>query len=168
MGYVVQAAIETVRQMLEGPSGIRTQLEQSAAGEPERALSASGFAVRPFGLKRGVVPDEEFSAEPRIRIQVEKLANKRTVKYVPFSGPAVMLLAVEANGDRQEQVAMQLNATVDAILLVLDNHAGELRRGIYYGGGYELQVAPIDRGGRGFQQTAQIRFELAIDNEGEG
>lgn len=167
MGYVVQSAIETVRDLLEGAGGVRTQLEQFAAEEPERALSAGGFAIRPFGLKRGLVPDEEFSTEPRIRIQVEKLANKRTLKYAPFSGVSVMLLSIEANGDRQEDVATQLNAIADAVLLVLDNHVGELSHGIYYGGGYELQMTPIDRGGRGFQQTAQVRFELAIDDEGE-
>lgn len=167
MGYVVQSAIETVRELLEGAGGVRAQLELFAAQAPERALAAEGFAVRPFGLKRGLVPDEEFSAEPRIRIQVEKLANKRTLKYAPFSGTAAMLLAIEANGDRHDQVATQLNAITDAVLLVLDNHVGELGNGIYYGGGYELQMAPIDRGGRGFQQTAQVRFELAIDDEGE-
>lgn len=167
MGYVVQSAIEAVRELLEGAGGVRSQLEQFAADDPERALAAGGFAVRPYGLKRGLVPDEEFSTEPRIRIQVEKMANKRTLKYAPFSGVAVMLLAIEANGDRQDQVATQLNAIADAVLLVLDNHVGALGNGIYYGGGYELQMTPIDRGGRGFQQMAQVRFELAIDDEGE-
>ncbi|MCZ2156381.1 MAG: hypothetical protein LC114_21170 [Bryobacterales bacterium] len=163
----MQTAIDAVQRMLEGPSGIRTQLEQRAAEEPERALSASGFVIRTFGLKRGVTPDEEFSAVPRIRIQVEKLANKRTLKYVPFSGPASMLLLVEASGSRQDEVAMQLHAIVDAILLVLDNHTGALYRGVYFDGSYELQMAQMERGGAGFQQTAQVRFELTIDDEGE-
>lgn len=167
MGYVVQSAIETVRELLEGAGGVRSQLEQMAAGEPERALLGGCFAVRPYGLKRGLAPDEEFSAEPRIRIQVEKLINRRSLKFAPFSGVCWMILAIEANGDRHDLVASQLNAIADAVLLVLDNHVGELGRGIYYGGGYELQVSPIDRGGRGFQQSAQVRFELAIDDEGE-
>lgn len=167
MGYVVQAAIEAVRALLEGAGGVRSQLEQFSADGPERALAGAGVAVRPYGLKRGLVPDEEFSTEPRIRIQVEKLANKRTLKYAPFSGISLMLLAIDANGDRQDQVAMQLNTIADAVLLVLDNNVGELSKGIYYGGGYELQMTPIDRGGRGFQQMAQVRFELAINDEGE-
>ena len=168
MGYVVQNAIDTVRVLLEGAGGVQTQLEQLAATEPERALAAGCFAIRPYGLKRGLTPDEEFSVEPRIRIHVEKLINKRTLKYAPFSGVCVMALAIEATGDRQDLVATQLNSIADAVLLVLANNVGELGNGIYYGGGYELQMTPVDRGGRGFQQLAQVRFELAIDDEGEG
>jgi hypothetical protein len=167
MRYVLQSAVEAVRDLLEGPGGIRSQLEQMAATDPEHALLSSAFSIRSYGLKRGLVADEEFTTEPRIRIQVEKLVNRRSLKYAPFSGTCNMVLAIEANGDRHDIVAGQLNCITDAILLVLDNHVGELDDGIYFGGGYELQIGPVDRGGRGFQQTAQVRFELAMDDDGE-
>ena len=162
-GYVVQKAIETVNSLLSGSGGIRVQLEQMAELEPELAESVAGFLIRGFGLKRGLVADEEFTCDPRIRIQVEKLVNQRRLKYLPFSGACSVLLTVEAADDRQALVAAQLNAISDAILLVLDNHVGELAEGVYYGGGYEMTVAPMDKGRHGFQQLAQIRFELAME-----
>lgn len=167
MGYVVQNTIETIRALLEGAGGVLVQLEQMGSTDPDRALAAAGFAVRPFGLNKGLVADEEFSAEPRIRILVEKLTNKRALKYAPLSGNCIVALLLEANGDRQDVVAQQLNAIADAVLLVLDNHAGELDRGTYYSGGYELRMFPVERGGRAFQQRAEVRFELAIDDVGE-
>ena len=162
-GYVVQKAIETVNSLLSGSGGIRVQLEQMAELEPELAESVAGFLIRGFGLKRGLVADEEFTCDPRIRIQVEKLVNHRRLKSRPVSGACSVLLTVEAADDRQALVAAQLNAISDAILLVLDNHVGELAEGVYYGGGYEMTVAPMDKGGHGFQQLAQIRFELAME-----
>ncbi len=166
MAYVLQRAIQTVVDLLSGPGGIGVQLQQMAALQPELAESVAGFQVRGFPLKRGLVSDEEFSCDPRIRIQVEKLANTQRLKFMSFSGYCAMLLSVEAADDRQELVAAQLAAICDAILLVLDNHVGQLAPGICYGGGYELSLSPMDRGGQGFHQVAQLRFQLAMDEGG--
>ncbi|MCW5963463.1 MAG: hypothetical protein KIT83_05445 [Bryobacterales bacterium] len=166
MGYVLEKAIKTVVDLLSGPGGIGVQLEQMAEEQPELAESVAGFVVRGFPLKRGVAPDEDFSCDPRIRVQVEKLANTQRLKFMPFAGHCAMLLSVEAADDRQELVASQLTAICDAILLVLDNHVGQLAPGICYPGGYELAVSPMDRGGQGFQQVAQLRFQLAMEEGG--
>lgn len=163
MGYVVQKAIDTVMDLLSGPGGIQVQLEQMADEQPELAQSVAGFVIRGFNLKRGTVADEDFTSDPRIRIQVDKLVNSRRLKYTPFSGSCFLSLFVEAADDRQELVTAQLNAISDAILLVLDNHAGCLRPGVYYGGGYELSLAPMERGGHGFRQVAQVKLELTMD-----
>ncbi|MCU0227257.1 MAG: hypothetical protein MUF01_06420 [Bryobacterales bacterium] len=166
MGYVLQRAIQSVVSLLTGPGGIGVQLEQLADDQPAVAHAIAGFVVRGYPVKRGVVPDEDFTCDPRIRIQVEKLVNSQRVKFIPFSGHCSILLTVEAADDRQELVAEQLNAICDAILLVLDNHVGQLAPGICYGGGYELSVAPMDRGGHGYQQVAQLRFQLAMEEGG--
>jgi hypothetical protein len=166
MGYVVQKAIDTMVSLLEGPGGIQVQLAQMAETQPEVADAIADFVIRGFGLKRGVQPDEEFTCIPRIRVQAEKLANQRRLKYLPFSGTCWLQISVDASDDRQELVAAQLNAICDAILLVLDNHVGELCGGVYYGGGYELTVQPMDKGSKGYQQTGLVRLELAMEEGG--
>lgn len=165
-GYVLQKAIDVIESLLTGPGGIRVQVEQLADSDPVTAHAISSFVVRGYPLKRGVTADEEFTCDPRIRIQVEKLVNAQRQKFVPFSGHCQMLLLVEATDDRQDLVAAQLNALCDAILLVLDNHVGTLAPGVCYGGGYELAIAPMDRGAQGFQQVAQVRFQLSMDEGG--
>ncbi len=166
MAYVLEKAIQTIVDLLTGAGGVGVQLEQLAEGRPELAQSVAGFVVRGYPLKRGVVADEQFTCDPRIRIQVEKLANTQRQKFMPFSGFCAMLLTVEAADDRQDLVAEQLTAICDAILLVLDNHVGQLAEGVCYGGGYELAISPMDRGGHGFHQVAQLRFQLAMEEGG--
>jgi hypothetical protein len=167
MGYVIQKAIDTMVSLLEGPGGIQVQLAQMADSNPEVADALRDFVIRGYGLRRGVQIDEEFVCIPRIRVQAEKLANQRRLKYLPFSGTCWVTISVEATDDRQELVAAQLNGICDAILLVLDNHVGELCRGVYYGGGYELSVQPMDKGAKGYQQVGQVRLELGMEQGGE-
>jgi|GEM_PF-5814369 len=166
MGYVLQKAIDAVVLLLSGPSGIKIQLEQMAQDNPELADSICSFTIRGFHLKQGVVSDEDLSGDPRIRVQVNKLVNDRRLKYASFSGTCGITLLVEASDDRQELVTAQLNAISDAILLTLDNQVGCLRAGVYYGGGYELSMQPMERGGDGFRQVAQVKLELAMDEGG--
>jgi hypothetical protein len=166
MAYVLQKVIDTVTDVLSGPGGIPVQLEQLAGEEPELAHSIAGFVIRGFTVKRGVNADEDVTTDPRIRIQVDRLENSKRLKYAPFSGSCQLSLFVEAADARQELVTAQLNAISDAILLVLDNHNGCLGPGIYYGGGYELSLSAMEKGGPGFRQVAQVKLELTLDEGG--
>jgi hypothetical protein len=54
---------------------------------------------------------------------------------------------------------------VDALCDVLNRNQGLWSKGVYYAGGFDVDVAPISKGGLNFVQSATISIEIHLWQE---
>ncbi len=102
------------------------------------------------------------SKYPLIYVYCSKLVNGLREKFRLFSGEAEMVAEARVSQDRLEQIDSNLQAYVDAITGVLDDHRGDWGDGVSYGGGYEVAFGAIKQGGRNLIQIAKISLVVEV------
>lgn len=115
---------------------------------------ASELAERTAGVKY-----------PSLHVYCESLNNLLREKFRGFSGKIAMAVEIRVTHDRLERVSEQLLMYVEALTNVLERNRGEWSRGLYYAGGYKVELGAVRSGGKNFLQAAKVRFELDASRE---
>ncbi len=115
---------------------------------------ASELAERTAGVKY-----------PSLHVYCESLNNLLREKFRGFSGKIAMAAEIRVTHDRLERVSEQLLMYVEALTNVLERNRGEWGPGLYYAGGYRVELGAVRSGGKNFLQAAKVRFELDASRE---
>lgn len=152
-----------------------TEILASNAGMPAAvaAMSSPGLVLPAFTahqvIAHNIAPElserSTPSKYPLIYVYCSKLINELREKFRIFSGEAEMVVEARVSQDRLEQIDSNLQAYVDAITGVLDDHRGDWGDGVFYGGGYDVTFGAIKQGGRNFIQIAKVSFLVEISTD---
>lgn len=160
MAHIWRKALEKAVEILGGAAGIGPEIARLAETdgtelgplEPDQFRLqnvASELAEKTAGVKY-----------PSLYVYCEGLTNLLREKFRGFSGKIAMTIEVRVTHDRLEKVSEQLLTCVEAATNVLERHRGEWSPGLYYAGGYKVELGCVKPGGRNFLQVGKIRFEL--------
>lgn len=160
MARVGNTALNTVVQMLAGPTGLPQAV--SAIAEQER-LELAQIGAEHVAAQQVAFEVAEKSAGvryPAVYVYCLGVANLLKEKFRTFSGKVYMAVEVRVTSDRLEEVSQQLQAYTNAVTDVLDAHRGEWAPGMYYAGAYKVDFGPVKHGGKNFLQAAKVQFEV--------
>lgn len=99
---------------------------------------------------------------PVAYVYCDRVLNPLREKFRTFSGTAQLNVEVRVSHDHIGELQKQLQMCVEAVTNVLDGRRGAWSAGLFYGGGYEIAIGPVKKGGRNFIQSAVVRLEVHI------
>jgi len=147
--------------------------EQRLSGEASRIAARDGIELPLLGAEQ--VWTQNVSSElaertasvqyPRVYVYCEGLANQLKEKFRGFSGKIYMTAEIRVTHDHLEGVTDQLLGYVEAVTNLLERSRGAWGPGLYYAGGYKVELGAVKQGGKNFLQGAKIRFELDASAE---
>jgi hypothetical protein len=99
---------------------------------------------------------------PALHVMCERVSNDLREKFRIFSGVAGLAVDIRVTHDRVEGLEEQLHTCIDAVTAVLERSRGEWRKGMFYGGAYEVSFSAAKRGGRNYVQSARVRLSINV------
>jgi hypothetical protein len=147
--------------LLTAPSGNSFQLNvlaETLGTVPPIALGSVSVGNTPGDFLEQSLPLKY----PTINVFCEKLQNDLKEKFRTFSGVAKMSIEIRHSQDQIQGIQHNMENYATAACQVLDSSRGDWGNGLFYAGGYEVQFAPVKRGGRNFVQTAKITLNVDV------
>jgi hypothetical protein len=99
---------------------------------------------------------------PQIHLYCERVVNEQREKFRRFSGRVRLVAEGRVTESRLELIQMKSQALADAITEVLDGIRGDWGRGMFYGGGFEINYGAVKAGGKNFVQATKVGFEVMV------
>jgi hypothetical protein len=162
MAQVAGIATQTVLARLRAPAALSLNIGRIAMRESIELpaiveTQLIGQRVTPELAERS--PGVKY---PVAYVYVEKLTNSLTEKFRRYSGKAAMAVEIRVSQDRMEDLERRLQLYVEAVTGVLELSRGDLGSGLFYGGEYVVEFAPVRHGGRNYLQSAKVLFDLDV------
>lgn len=101
---------------------------------------------------------------PVLHVYSDRVRNLLTEKFRTFSGTVRTVAELRVSQDRIEGIEDQLRLYADAVTQVLDLNRGNWGQGAFFAGGYEVNIDPVQHGGRNFVQVARVTFEVDLSS----
>jgi hypothetical protein len=101
---------------------------------------------------------------PAVHVYSDRVQNLLTEKFRTFSGRVRTVAEVRVSQDRIEALEDHVRLYVDALTHILDANRGDWGQGMFFAGGYEVKIEPIQHGGKNFIQTAKVSFEVDLSS----
>ena len=162
MARIANTATQTLAGLLRSDRGLAPAVAEVAQRENLDLAPIEPAAIR-TGNPGGVLAGRSRVARyPVLSVYCDQVANLQREKFRRFSGTARMNIEVRVSGERFERLERELQLYVDAVTDVLEDRRGDWGQGISYAGGYTIEFAPVEQGGRNFVQSARIRLELDV------
>lgn len=157
-------AVSAAREMLSGPSGLKFSIESiqelrgSLATEARFSVDTSYWNSRLADR----VPANRF---PRVSIALTRLYRGQKDKLADFSALASMQFELTLTHEKADELQSSIGDYVDALCDVLTRNQGLWSAGVFYAGGFTVNIEPVSRGGLNFIQSATIAFEIHLWQE---
>lgn len=162
VGTIVTTAL---LQLLESPGGLSQNLADVAQLQGLTLPSIDSRQVIAQNVAQALVERALDLKYPALLVYCDKFSNDLREKFRTFSGKANLVVEVRVSQDRVDGLENLLQTYLDVVTRVLDQNRGDWGNGVFYTGGYQAAVGPLERGGRNFIQTGKISFEVAVSIE---
>ncbi|MBX5495546.1 MAG: hypothetical protein IRZ15_09450 [Bryobacteraceae bacterium] len=162
MAQTGSLVIQKVLQLLRSPGVLE--------GEIARLSQQSGAELKPI-LPEQVLSQNisvelaERSAKvryPVLYVYVSYVQNQMREKFRSFSGIVRTTLELRVSHERAEVVTRDVGCYLDALTEILTRSRGDWGQGMFFNGGYEIEINPAKSGGRNFVQAAKISFDVNL------
>jgi hypothetical protein len=163
--YLAQEAVDHLVQRLEAPDGVNFHLELMQRSAVQGALDVDCVSVKRHGFGQTFKTPRDRPALPHVTVEMEKLTNDGSLKFFSFSGSGDFRLRIRARAARREEAARRTAILSDAVARVLEHAKGAWDEGVYYGGGYALEFAPVEKREHGFECEAAMRLRLLLHSK---
>jgi hypothetical protein len=99
---------------------------------------------------------------PRVAVYTAKIENTLREKFRTLSGTATAAIAISVSSDGIQQAEDQMHFYIEAVTDILRQNAGDWGNGLFFGGGYDVQLQAPKAGGTGFVQTATVSCAVNV------
>ncbi len=148
--------------LLTGTSGVNSYLGayMQDNGQPLNPLNSA--QVRAQNVAPDIA-DKSLALEyPAANVYCEKIVNNLLEKFRAFSGNVQTAVELRYSQDRLDGLESALQYYADAIMQILNANRGDWGNGMFYAGEYQVVFGTVKHGGKNFQQTAKVTFEIGV------
>ena len=156
------AATSTVIQRLTSPTGINASLGMLSAPDSLLARPMDPAQVRAQNAAADLAERLAVMKYPNISVYCEKIVNSLNEKFRTFSGNMTLAIEIRHSQDRLDGLQDALELYVDSVTQVLDGERGDWGDGMFYSGGYEINISAVKTGGKNFMQSAKVVFKVEV------
>lgn len=157
-------AVSAAQNMLEGESGLKVSVEAIQELRGELAKEAN-FQVDTDHWSAKMTERIPTNRNPKISVALVKLARGQKEKLAEFGALATLEIELASTHERPDSLRALISDYVDALCDVLNRNQGLWSKGVYYAGGFTVDIAPVSKGGLNFVQSATISFEIHLWQE---
>jgi hypothetical protein len=151
-----------VIQMLTGSSGVNSYLGASTQDNGQPLIPLSTAQVRAQNVAPDIGDQSMAIQFPAINVYCEKIVNSLQEKFRSFSGSVQTTVELRYSQERLDGLQDALDNYADAVMQVLNANRGDWGSGMFYTGEYQTAFTAVKRGGKNYQQTAKITFEIGV------
>lgn len=157
-------AVIAAQEMLAGESGLKVSVEaiQELRGELNRE---SIFQVDTDHWSQKMVERIPPNRSPKVSVALVKLYRGQKEKLADYSALATLEIELSSTQERADSLRSLTSDYVDALCDVLNRNQGLWSRGVYYAGGFTVDIAPVSKGGLNFVQSATFSLEIHLWQE---
>lgn len=157
-------AVIAAQEMLAGESGLKVSVEaiQELRGDLNRE---SAFQVDTDHWSQKMAERIPPNRNPKISVALVKLYRGQKEKLTDYSALATLEIELASTHERADSLRSLTSDYVDALCDVLNRNQGLWSRGVYYAGGFHVDIAPVSKGGLNFVQSATISLEIHLWQE---
>ena len=148
--------------LLTGASGVNTFLGAYTQDNGQPLNPLNGAQVRAQNVASDIADKSMAMEYPAANVYCEKIVNNLMEKFRTFSGNVQTAVELRYSQDRLDGLESALENYADAIMQVLNANRGDWGNGMFYGGEYQVMFGAVKHGGKNFQQTAKITFEIGV------
>jgi hypothetical protein len=157
-------AVQSAREMIAGDSGLKVSVEALQELRGELAKEAN-FQVDTDHWNPKMPERVPPNRSPKVSIAMVKLHRGQKEKLAGFGALATLEIELASTHERADSLKQQVSDYVDALCDVLNRNQGLWSKGVYYAGGFTVDIAPISKGGLNFVQSATISLEIHLWQE---
>lgn len=154
-------AVRAAQEMLAGASGLKLSVEaiqESRGNLAHEAIFRIDTEYWNSKLAERVPPNRN----PKISVALVKLHRGQQEKLKNFGAVATLELELNVTHERPDSLQAQVSDYVDALCDVLNRNQGLWSSGVYYAGGFTVQIDPVVKGGLNYVQSATISLEIHL------
>ena len=157
-------AVKAAQNMLVGESGLKVSVE--AIREQNGTLANEArFQIDTDYWSQKLNERIPLNRNPKISVALIKLHRGQKEKLAEFGALATLQIELISTHERADSLQVQLSDFVDALCDVLNRNQGLWSKGVYYAGGFTVDILPVAKGGLNFVQNATISFEIHLWQE---
>jgi hypothetical protein len=157
-------AVKAAQNILVGESGLKISVE--AIREQNGTLASEArFQIDTDYWSQKLSERIPLNRNPKISIALIKLHRGQKEKLAEFGALATLQLELVSTHERADSLQVLQSDFVDALCDVLNRNQGLWSKGVYYAGGFTVDISPVAKGGLNFVQNATISFEIHLWQE---
>ncbi len=157
-------AVRAAQNMLVGESGLKVSVE--AIREQNGTLASEArFQIDTDYWSQKLSERIPLNRNPKISIALIKLYRGQKEKLAEFGALATLQMELVSTHERADSLQVLQSDFVDALCDVLNRNQGLWSKGVYYAGGFTVDISPVAKGGLNFVQNATISFEIHLWQE---
>lgn len=157
-------AVKAAQNILAGESGLKVSVE--AIREQNGALvSEARFQIDTDYWNQKLSERIPLNRNPKISVALIKLHRGQKEKLAEFGALATLQMELVSTHERADSLQVLQSDFVDALCDVLNRNQGLWSKGVYYAGGFTVDISPVSKGGLNFVQIATISFEINLWQE---
>lgn len=157
-------AVMAAQNMLVGESGLKVSVE--AIREQNGTLASEAqFQIDTDYWNQKLGERIPLNRNPKISVALVKLYRSQKEKLAGFGALATLQIELISTHERADSLQVQMSEFVDALCDVLNRNQGLWSKGVYYAGGFAVDISPVAKGGLNFVQNATISFEIHLWQE---
>jgi len=126
------------------------------------SLRLDGMTLLPYRAPMELLEKHTLANYPVVLVYCREMGNELTEKFRSFSGSAKLVVEAAVSSESLEELSAGIHGFVQALVGILEDNRGEWTNEIYFGGGYEMEIGPVRRGGRHFVQKAECEIPVWI------
>lgn len=157
-------AVNAAWEMLSGDSGLKVSVEALQELRGELAKEAN-FQVDTDHWNQKMSERIPPNRNPKISVALVKLYRGQKEKLAGFGALATLEIELASTHERADSLKLLVSDYVDALCDVLNRNQGLWSKGVYYAGGFTVDITPISKGGLNFVQSATISLEIHLWQE---
>lgn len=154
-------AVTAAQDILAGESGLKVSVEAIQEIRGELAKEAR-FQVDTEHWNQKMTERIPANRNPKISVSLVSLHRGQKEKLAEFTALATLQIELASTHERADSLQGLISDYVDALCDVLNRNQGLWSKGVYYAGGFNVDIAPISKGGLNFVQSATISIEIHL------
>lgn len=160
MANLCLAALETLRGFMLAPDGVNSDLAAIAVRDEVICPELKERQILLWHVPAPLADSNEPLDYPTLYLYCDRMDNRLERKFRAFSGPIFIVAEIRFSAPSFENLEQRANQYVEAVTSVLGRHLGKWTDSVAFNGAYEVQFKPVETGGLGFLQRAEIAVEL--------
>lgn len=157
-------AVTAAQDILAGESGLKISVEAIQELRGQLAKEAR-FQVDTDHWNPKMTERIPANRNPKISVSLVKLYRGQKEKLAEFTALATLQLELSSTHERADSVQSLVSDYVDALCDVLNRNQGLWSKGVYYAGGFDVDISSVSKGGLNFVQSATISIQIHLWQE---
>jgi hypothetical protein len=157
-------AVTAAKGILAGETGLKVSVEELIQRRgmltEEAAFQVDGDYWNAKAAER--MPERR---QPKLSVALTKLRAGKAEKLARAGAAATMQVELVSTHEQPGHLQQTVSNFVDAVCDVLERNQGSWGAGVFYAGGYDVEIAPVAKGGLNYVQSATISFEIHLWQE---